>query len=76
MWQLDQGRFVLLGLPVQMRLGRTGFYDIRKYVHHGWRTISWLFTCGFVMWCLEAGDSTKRSGLSARRPWESPFGAP
>ncbi|KAK2511753.1 hypothetical protein Q9233_016757 [Columba guinea] len=32
MWQLDQGRFVLLGLPVQMRLGRTGFYDIKKYI--------------------------------------------
>lgn len=66
MWQLDRDGFVLLGLPAQIRLGRAGLYGVKE-VCPPWmedhQQAERYSTHAFVLWCLEARDSTKRSGF-------------
>lgn len=76
MWQLDWDRFVLLGLPAQIRLGSTGLYGVKEarllWVEDH-QQAEWYSTHGFVLWGLEAGDSTKRSGFGCQKTFGEPF---
>lgn len=75
-WQLDRDRFVLLGLPAQIRLGSTGLYGVKE-ARLPWaedhQQAEWYSTRGFVLWGLEAGDSTKRSGFGCQKTFREPF---